>query len=172
MIVLVERNMILHHGAVIRLPRAQLAEDAVEAAIVQCGAVRPDVRRLKDEVIVTDLHVLGLPAAVAVVRLGSDEAGVAAIPDSRRRRIDKRTVPDRGFHFAAAVPVGILPQDHAAPIVNESVAGNVDLRAVAVRNAAVAAGLGNVHRRMGNPFRVGPSTRAFRTKVLPVSRRL
>src|SRR5512146_2532028 len=56
-IVLVEGNMLFHRGALIRLYRAPLAEEAVEAAVFRRRALRADLGRIEGEGISLHQHI-------------------------------------------------------------------------------------------------------------------
>src|SRR5215831_3664976 len=137
MVVLVERDMVRNRGSVVRRPGAPLAEYAVETAVSRRGAVRADSRRVEGELIVADQHILGLPPAVVVVRLGHHAGWVARV---RRRyfRGDQGALARRGVGWRATVPLGVLPQDHAAPVVDERVARDRETVPVRPRDPRVS----------------------------------
>src|SRR5215475_724512 len=108
MVVLGKSYVIFDHRPMVRLPRSPLTEDTVETAVLRRGTVRADARRVEGEIIAADQYVLGLPTAVAVVRLAG-QVGEAARACRHQPRVDQGAFTRRGVGGRAAVPVGVLP---------------------------------------------------------------
>jgi hypothetical protein len=145
-IVLIEGDVIFDYGALVRSPGSPLAEDAVESTVVRYGAFRADLCWVEFEVIASHHYILSLPAAVSDVRTGSDKPRVTAIFGGCHRWIDKRAVAGGRVRSGPAVPVSILPQNDATPIVNEPVIEDVDGCTIAVGYTVIATGFRDIDR--------------------------
>src|SRR5215472_8052902 len=113
-VVLIEHDVIFDHGSVVRRPRwhgPPLAEDAIKSAVISERTTRADARWIEREVVCLDQHVLGLPSAVAVIRLDGDPRGVARTP-RYNPWVNQSAQAGRTVSGRTAEPVGVLPQHH------------------------------------------------------------
>src|SRR5580704_5790997 len=154
-VVLMERDALLDGRPLIGAPgrvAPVLGEEPVESALGLGGAVYPQGLRVEVEDVVVNRDVLGLPPAVRDVGLLGDQRGTAGAQP--HGGIDQRAGAAAGVGRRVAEPVGVLPEDHAAPVVGEGVLGDRQGRAVQAGHPAVRAGLGDVDRA-GREARVG-----------------
>src|SRR5262249_1884689 len=159
-VVLIEHDVIFDHGSVVRRPRwhgPPLAEDAIKSAVISERTTRADARWIEREVVCLDHHVLRLPPAVAVIRLAGHLARVARTHRSNPWVIQSAEA-GRAVSGVTAERVGVLPQHHATPVVNEGVPD--DRKGVPVRPCypAVSPGFRNVDRAIRESFQLRSSS--------------
>src|SRR6185437_10361838 len=157
LVALVERDRVGDEVALERAPgrvATVLGEDAAVPAGGRGTAIRAYPRRGDPELVVLDEHVLRLPPAVAQVGLHLDKGGGRSALE-RRLGVDHRAVVGAGVVGRAAEPVGVLPEDDAAPVVDEDVVLDLERARLVVRvHPAVGAGLRDVDRAGGEAARV------------------
>ena len=128
LVVLVVGDGCLNLGAGIWRPgriRAVVGEQRLDAAVVIECTVGSNVRSRTLEDVVEYFDILSLPAAIIVVWRIVDISGItAAVGDDRS--VDQGALTGAGVGRRAAVAVSIFPERYTTPVVNETIAGDVE----------------------------------------------